>query len=144
LWLQANGQEDQAADMLARALRLAGSEGFIRLFADQGPSLAPLLRRAAGRSPVPANAKAILALLAAGQAPDITQPAVTSALMEPLVEQESRVLRLMAAGLSNRDIAAELFLSINTIKTYTSRIYGKLGVHNRAEAVARAHELGLL
>ena len=50
----------------------------------------------------------------------------------------------MAAGLSNREIAAELYLSHNTIKAYTSRIYGKLSVSSRAEAIHRAYQLGLL
>jgi LuxR family maltose regulon positive regulatory protein len=50
----------------------------------------------------------------------------------------------MAAGLSNREIADELFLSVNTIKVYASRLYAKLGVHRRGEAAAAARELGLI
>ena len=52
--------------------------------------------------------------------------------------------RLLADGLSNRQIGEELYLSVNTIKWYTAQIYGKLEVHKRAEAVARAHELRVL
>ncbi|HEX9923386.1 MAG TPA: LuxR C-terminal-related transcriptional regulator [Anaerolineae bacterium] len=59
-------------------------------------------------------------------------------------DRETSILRLMAAGLSNREIAEELYLSTNTIKWYGSQIYGKLGVKKRAEAVDRAHELGIL
>ena len=54
------------------------------------------------------------------------------------------MLRLRAAGLSNREIAAELYLSANTIRWYASQLYGKLGVKRRGEAVARAQELGIL
>ena len=68
----------------------------------------------------------------------------TQNLVEPLKERELSVLRLMAAGLSNREIAEELHLSINTVKWYTSHIYGKLDVKKRAEAVDRAHDLGIL
>jgi LuxR family maltose regulon positive regulatory protein len=65
-------------------------------------------------------------------------------LIEPLTERELSILRLMAAGLSNREIASELYLSVNTIKVYASRTYSKLGVHRRGEAVAQAREIGLL
>lgn len=144
LWLQEKGEEDRAVDMLARALRLAEPEGFINLFVDYGSSVEPMLRQVAGQRSAPANAKTILALMTAGQSATVTQPDETTALIEPLKDQELRILKLMAAGLTNGEIAAELFLSVNTIKTYTSRIYGKLGVHNRPEAVDRAHQLRLL
>lgn len=64
--------------------------------------------------------------------------------LEPLTAREEEVLRLLAAGLSNREIAAELSLSLNTIKMYASQIYQKLGVSRRTEAVARARQLDLL
>lgn len=67
-----------------------------------------------------------------------------SSLQEELNEREMEVLRSMAAGLSNREIADKMYLSINTIKWHTSNIYGKLGVRRRAEAIARASGLGLL
>ena len=65
-------------------------------------------------------------------------------LLEPLTDQELRVLRLMAAGLSHRDIASELYLSVNTIKWHTTHIYSKLGVHRRAHAISQARELGII
>jgi ATP/maltotriose-dependent transcriptional regulator MalT len=55
-----------------------------------------------------------------------------------------QILRLIAAGLSDRQIAEELYLSINTVKWYNRQLYAKLGVGRRGEAVARAQELGLL
>jgi LuxR family maltose regulon positive regulatory protein len=63
---------------------------------------------------------------------------------EPLNDRELQILRLIAAGLSDRQIAEELYLSINTVKWYNRQIYSKLGVHRRGQAVARAQELDLL
>lgn len=70
------------------------------------------------------------------------EPAIT--LLEPLTPREAEVLRLIASGLSNREIAAQLHLSVNTVKMYASQLYRKLGASRRTEAVARARELNLL
>jgi LuxR family maltose regulon positive regulatory protein len=65
-------------------------------------------------------------------------------LIEPLSEREIEVLGLIAEGLTNQEVASRLFLSLHTIKAHTRNIYGKLGVHNRTEAVARGRALGVL
>jgi ATP/maltotriose-dependent transcriptional regulator MalT len=65
-------------------------------------------------------------------------------LAEPLTEREQEVLRLLAAGYTNPEIAEELVIALGTVKWYASEIYGKLGVSNRTEAAARAREVGLL
>jgi len=67
-----------------------------------------------------------------------------SSLVEPLSERELEVLQLVAQGLSNREISERLFLALDTVKGHNRRIYGKLQVQRRTEAVARARELGLL
>jgi len=74
-----------------------------------------------------------------GNTTTLTQP-----LVEPLSERELEVLQLVAQGLTNREISERLYLALDTIKGHNRRVYGKLGVHNRTEAVARARELGLL
>ena len=74
--------------------------------------------------------------------PDVVRP--SSALVEPLSERELEVLRLIAEGCTNPEIAQRLFLALNTVKVHTRNIYGKLGVHRRTQAVARARELDLL
>ena len=67
-----------------------------------------------------------------------------SALVEPLSERELEVLQLIAEGLSNQQIASQLYLSLNTVKVHSRNIYDKLGVHNRTQAVARARAFGIL
>jgi len=67
-----------------------------------------------------------------------------STMVEPLSERELEVLQLIAQGLSNRDIGERLFLALSTVKGYNQKIFGKLEVKRRTEAVARARELGLL
>jgi LuxR family maltose regulon positive regulatory protein len=71
-------------------------------------------------------------------------PARHSELVEPLSEREVEVLEHIAIGLSNREIAERLYLSLNTIKVHTRNLYGKLGVNSRTQAVAKARELGIL
>ena len=65
-------------------------------------------------------------------------------LLEPLTDRELEVLRLMAAGRSNTEIAQALIVAVSTVKTHVNRIFGKLGVTSRTQAVARARELHLL
>jgi len=133
--------DEQALVYLAEALTMAESEGHVRIFVDQGKALVPLLRRAAHRGIAPGYVARLLSAMAdkPGASPSLAQP-----LIEPLSERETEVLQLLAAGQSNQAIAAELVLSVGTVKAHNSNIYGKLGVRNRTQAVARARELNLL
>ena len=137
LALQAQGKDDQALTVLERALSFAEPEGYVRTFIDKGAPMAALLRTAASRGIALDYVSKLLAAFG-----EVAFP--SAPLVEPLSERELEVLRLLAAGLSNREIAAELFLAVGTVKKYTSNIYGKLNVHKRTQAVARARELGLL
>ncbi len=91
-------------------------------------------------------ARALLALFSQGPASEKAHPSSLSPhpLLEPLSPQEQRVLRLLAAGLSNPEIARELVVSTNTIKTQVKSIYRKLDVSNREQAREIAHELNLV
>jgi ATP/maltotriose-dependent transcriptional regulator MalT len=72
------------------------------------------------------------------------KPTSTAPLVEPLTEREAEVFELLASGRTNREIAADLYVTVGTIKAHTSNIYAKLQARNRAEALARARELGML
>ena len=132
---------ESALEFLVEALQLAQPEGYIRTFSDTGEALIPLLQHAAQRGVTPEYVGQILS--AFGQ--KIKSPnADQSALVEPLSAREIEVLRLVAAGFSNREIAVKLFVSPGTAKTHIHNLCGKLGVRNRTEAAMRAKELGLV
>ncbi|MGH2614761.1 MAG: LuxR C-terminal-related transcriptional regulator [Thermomicrobiales bacterium] len=141
LALWAEGDRAGALLSLERALRLAEPEGYVRLFADLGLPMVRLLQEARSRKVLPDYVARLLAACGA----DFTSAPVKDALPpEPLSEREGEVLRLIAAGLTNREIAAALFISPETVKKHTGSIYGKLGVGHRTEAVARARGLAVL
>jgi LuxR family maltose regulon positive regulatory protein len=138
---QARGDELAAAlVLLERALHLAEPEGYLRLFADLGLPMGRLLQSARARGVRPEYVDRLLA--AFGQ-PELTKPGA-AALPEPLTERELDVLRLLAAGLTNREIAEHLVVSAETVKKHCGNIYGKLSARNRTQAVARARALHLL
>lgn len=134
------GERLGALSALERALRLAEPEGYIRLFADLGQTMVRLLQEARARAVLPDYAATILRSVGAALAPE----AAGRDVPEPLSPRELEALRLIAAGLTNREIAQALVVSPETVKKHALSIYGKLGVGNRTEAAARARELGLL
>lgn len=137
----AAGTPAEALKMLGDALSLAEPEGFVRTFVDAGTALLPHLQEAARRGIEVDYVGKILAAMQ--KRPKMILIDQTS-LVEPLSERELEVLRLVADGLSNREIARKLFISTGTAKTHVHNIIGKLGVRNRTEAAARAIELGLV
>jgi LuxR family maltose regulon positive regulatory protein len=143
LAFHAQGDSAQAMSALERALSIGESGGFVRAFVDEGPPMAQLLYEAAARGITPEYAGKLLAAF-----PDAgltaSSPAPPAEMIEPLSDRELEVLRFIAAGLSNREIAQRLVLSLSTVKWHTSNIYGKLGVKNRTQAVAQARQMGLL
>ena len=128
----------QAMIALEHALTLAEPGGYVRIFLDEGEPMARLLYRAVERGIAPEYAGQLLAAFPALEAKPHTE------MVEPLSERELDVLRLIAEGLSNQEIARRLHLSLSTVKWHTGNIYGKLGVKNRTQAVAKARSLGIL
>ncbi|WP_240645722.1 LuxR C-terminal-related transcriptional regulator [Georgenia sp. SYP-B2076] len=137
---QAQGDLPAAVTSLRRAVTLAEPEGHVRVFADEGPSLAALLRAVDKAGTARTHVRRLLAAVSAteGDAP------AHQGLIEALSERELGVLRLLGTELSGPDIARELIVSLNTVRTHTKNIYAKLGVNSRRAAVRRAEELGLL
>ena len=136
---QARGDVPAALASLRRALTLAEPEGYVRIFADEGPPMASLLR-AAAKQGIARNY--VRRLLAAVSTTEDGTP-VSQGLIEPLSERELDVLRLLGTDLGGPEIARELIVSLNTVRTHTKNIYAKLGVNNRRAAVRRARELDL-
>ena len=138
---QAQGDVDPALSALERALSLAEPEGYVRTFVDEGEPMARLLRRAMAQGIAPNYVSKLLAAFGEAVEPP---PSVVQPLIEPLSERELEVLRLIAAGLSNREIAQELVVAVSTVKSHINHIYGKLAVTSRTQAVAKAQALDLL
>ena len=134
-----------ALTAIERALRLAEPEGYARTFVDLGMPITRLLREARSREVMPGYADKLLAALDPQQPSTGSTPIIRGrGLAEPLSEREQEVLRLIAAGLTNREIADTLVISPETVKKHSASIYGKLGVANRTEAAARGRQLNLL
>jgi LuxR family maltose regulon positive regulatory protein len=124
---------------LERAVTLAEPEGYVRVFADEGPPMASLLRAAAKQGTA---GNYVRRLLAAVSETGPHSP-VRQALIDPLSERELEVLRLLGTELDGPAIARELMVSLSTVRTHTKHIYAKLAVTNRRAAVRRAAELDL-
>jgi LuxR family maltose regulon positive regulatory protein len=148
LAFQAQGKNDQALAALERALILAEPESYVRTFIDEGPQLGQLLRRAVVHGITVDYAGRLLAALEEEATRTATPLAVSEGpwppLVEPLSPRETEVLRLLTTHLSHAEMAEELVVSVNTVRSHVKRIYSKLDVHSRMEAVERARELGLL
>jgi LuxR family transcriptional regulator, maltose regulon positive regulatory protein len=140
LSLHAAGDAKAALATIERAIALAEPEGYVRSFVDEGLPMAALLKVVVRQRSAPAYASTLLT--AFGTRPGGS--AVDQPLVEPLSERELEVLRLLESELDGPDIARELVVSLNTVRTHTKNIYAKLGVNSRRAAVRRAIELGLL
>ena len=137
---QSLGDRAAALAALERALRLAEPEGYVRTFVDEGAPMATLLRAVSRSGTAGDYARQLLSTFATPEEPLPTK----QALVEPLSERELHVLHLLATDLDGPQIASELVVSLNTMRTHTKSIYTKLGVNNRRAAVRRAEELQLL
>jgi LuxR family maltose regulon positive regulatory protein len=140
---QSKGDVEQAMTALESALSLAEPGGYVRIFVDGGQPMARLLYQAAERGIAPEYTGRLLAAFPVSEATP-PSPDLPAELIEPLTEREIEVLELIAQGLSNKEIAQQLVLSLPTVKWHTSNIYGKLAVKNRTQAVAKARGLGIL
>ncbi len=139
---------------LQQALMLAEPEGYVRLFVDEGAPMATLLSAAVERGMMVDYSHKLLVTLGtvppmiSNASPPLAAPISsaphTQLLIEPLSERELEVLRLLTTDLSGPEIARQLMISLNTLRTHTKNIFSKLAVNNRRAAVRRAEELDLL
>lgn len=147
LVLHEEGRPDAAAVALAGVLATAAPEDYQRTFLDLGEPVEALLRHTlrhqALREPTEGYARRLLSRFRS-PAPSEPRRASASLPIEPLTSRELDVLRLIAEGLSNREIGERLFLALSTVKGHARIVFDKLGVRRRTEAVARARELGLV
>lgn len=150
-----SGYFDKAQVALERALGLAQPEGFKRVFLDEGESVGKLLLKIKklGNSQVKnfwVGAYLNELISSFGLAEETRQPSakdiqiVQGGFIEPLSDREVQVLRMVAAGKTNQEIASELFLAVGTVKRHLNNIFGKLEVQNRTACVAKAREIGLI
>lgn len=157
LALAAGGNEGAGVATLTEALTLAHPQGYVRVFADEGPPMAALLgallagqrfeRTSVRELPVDYLGRLMRSLTErpAGVDPTAMASAVSvSGLVVQLSERELDVLRRLANGQQNQQIASELYLALNTVKKHVTHIFEKLGAAHRTEAATRARELGLL
>ena len=124
--------------MLCDALEETGRSGFHRSVLDALPDVSPLLRLALSLGLAPAVTRR---LVAATRSPNTTSPVAVEGLDAALRPRELQVLRLLADGLTNDELAARLGIRTTTVKVHLRRLYQKLGAKSRSQALARARAL---
>ncbi len=147
---------EEALTALAIPLELAEKEGFVRPFVDAGIPMAHLLDKAVRHGVHADCAGKLLAAFPLAETPGRAAAGLSAArsfaapmragepMIEPLSPKEIGIVKLLSAGLSNKEIADREFIAVQTVKWHTSNIYAKLGVKNRTQAVARARGLGII
>ena len=146
LAFQAQGNVSQALAFMERALALAEPEGYVRIFVDEGEPMRLLIEKLPRGQDKTFPGYVDKLLVAFARPTAIPQPKTNdsqSIIIAPLSERELEVLRLLGTELSGPEIAQQLIVSLNTLRTHTKNIFNKLGVNNRRAAVRRAEELDL-
>ncbi len=151
---QREGAHNAAHRSLRKALQLGGSGRYVRSFLDEGEGIVRLLREEyqgiherAARDDVDTDEhRAFIEQLLSASGTDLSRvaPAGAKALLEPLSDREQQILVFLANGVSNREVAARLFVSENTVKFHLKNIYAKLAVSSRMQAINAARQLGIV
>jgi LuxR family transcriptional regulator, maltose regulon positive regulatory protein len=155
--LHTHDKKEKAVQLLGDTMALAEPGGFIRIFIDEGTPMMKLLSDGVAHGLMPHYSGKLLAIFEAertpvpggrqespGKSEDKPNLPTAQLFIEPLSQREMEVLHLMAQGLSNGEISERLFLALDTVKGHNRKIFGKLQVQRRTEAVSRARELRLL
>ena len=135
------GRPSESIHAITHALKIGAPNGYVRIFLDEGDVMKTILLQA-HKTIKDGTLKSYCTYLISA----FGKPAQTdqSTIIEPLTEREIDVLRLIAEGYSNPEIAEKLFLSVGTVKTHVKHIYGKLNVGDRVKAASKARELGFI
>jgi LuxR family maltose regulon positive regulatory protein len=144
--LQVQCEKEKAAQVLGEALALAEPGGYVRIFVDEGEAMRWLIEKQSLNRDHPLSGyadKLLAAFTRPVPAPKSTVIHQKADMIEPLSEREMEVLKLLRSELSGPEIAQQLIVSLNTVRTHTKNIFHKLGVNNRRAAVRRAEELTL-
>lgn len=144
---QATQQTTQAVTTLWQALTLAQPAHYVRTFVDLGEPVAVLLRQIQAQGTLTAYCQQLLAAFPAPTTPVLATTTTSlphADLIEPISPREMEVLRLLALGKTNQEIADTLIIALGTVKSHTNSLFGKLGVASRTQAIARGRALGLL
>jgi LuxR family maltose regulon positive regulatory protein len=136
--------DSTALDCLEKALELAEPEGYVRVFLERGQPLLRLLLLFQERRGSSEFVSRLLAAFEGSRKPKPIPTPAAQVLVEPLSDRELEVLKLLAQGCPDKKIAETLVIARETVHKHLKNIYGKLGVHSRTEAIARARELNLL
>jgi LuxR family maltose regulon positive regulatory protein len=131
----------KALDALQQALEIARPEDYLRVFLDEGKPVIELLRHAGSKG---IESQYVATILAEVRQESDGSVHENQPLIDPLSEREIEILRLLADGFSNQEIAERLIIAVGTVKAHTVNIYRKLNVNSRMQAVARARELNIL
>ena len=134
----------EAITTLERALELARVEAYIRIFLDAGPIMEKLLSQVSEKKTLSNYIKTLLIAFDSDKQRDDNKSTRPSPLIEALSKRELEVLTLIANGLSNQEICDRLFLALSSVKGHNQKIFAKLQVQRRTEAIVRARELGLI
>jgi LuxR family maltose regulon positive regulatory protein len=144
--LSAQGDTESSLAVLKRILPVAEAGGYMRIFLDEGAPMNALLRQALQRGITPEYVQKLLEAFV-NPAPAVPTPRTPQRIgdgLEALSERELEVLRLMADGASNREIAEKLFVTVGTVKKHLNNIFTKMDVHSRTQALAVAHQQNLI
>ncbi len=142
---QARRKLPSALEVLAQAVEAAAPEGYLQVFVDEGDALVPLIDELNRQGVEPAFTRRLLAALVRRPTPsEGERQAERAAQAAHLSTREVEVLKLLADGLTNKEIAQKLSITLRTVKYHTTSLFTKLDVNNRTQAVTRAREKGIL
>ena len=150
---QAGRDKNKAMEFLQQALELAEPEAYVKIFINEGKPLELLLRAVQNRGNAADYVKKLLLGFESNSEHEKNHPrslcadaiiSLNDLLDEPLSKREMEILKLIAQGLSNKEISEKLFIALSSVKGHNQKIFAKLQVQRRTEAVARARELAMV